>query len=151
MASNEFELRNSVYWDRNRDGNKVYLRRLKIAVESLPFVSRQVHLRFINGPALDLSVFDMDRLVHEFERLRSDLFSADTTNSDLGTIVIPGTRDQTGQSKKRPRKRPNKAKTGQRKKKCARCCQRVEVSGDWYGDLCPRCADNTDGEWICRV
>ena len=34
-------------------------------------------------------------------------------------------------------------------KSCARCGQIAEDSGDWYGDLCPGCADETDGEWVC--
>lgn len=29
-------------------------------------------------------------------------------------------------------------------KHCTRCFQDSEYSGDWYGDLCPQCADETD-------
>jgi hypothetical protein len=35
-------------------------------------------------------------------------------------------------------------------KPCARCGQTTEYSGDWYGDLCPECADQTDGDWVCN-
>ena len=34
---------------------------------------------------------------------------------------------------------------------CSRCGQLVELCGDWYGDLCPECADETDCDWICFV
>lgn len=33
---------------------------------------------------------------------------------------------------------------------CSRCLKIVEVSGDWYVDLCPGCADETDGTWTCQ-
>lgn len=36
------------------------------------------------------------------------------------------------------------------KKPCARCGQVAEDSGDWFDDLCPGCADKTDGDWHCR-
>jgi hypothetical protein len=36
-------------------------------------------------------------------------------------------------------------------KLCARCGEFDDDSGDWYDDLCPACADRTDGDWICRV
>jgi hypothetical protein len=32
---------------------------------------------------------------------------------------------------------------------CERCAQLVEVSEDWYDDLCPGCADATDGGFEC--
>lgn len=35
--------------------------------------------------------------------------------------------------------------------RCSRCEQLVQNSGDWYGDLCPKCADATDGDWVCQV
>jgi hypothetical protein len=35
--------------------------------------------------------------------------------------------------------------------RCARCGQLSERSEDWYDNLCPSCADQTDGQWICRV
>jgi hypothetical protein len=35
-------------------------------------------------------------------------------------------------------------------KNCARCGQTSTYSGDWYRDLCPDCADKTEGEWVCR-
>jgi hypothetical protein len=35
------------------------------------------------------------------------------------------------------------------KDRCARCRQLVPRCEDWYGDLCPTCADETDVDWIC--
>jgi hypothetical protein len=29
-------------------------------------------------------------------------------------------------------------------KRCARCLQTKQYSEDWYGDLCPECADETE-------
>jgi hypothetical protein len=37
----------------------------------------------------------------------------------------------------------------QARRKCARCRQTKELSDDWHLDLCPACADNTDGNWGC--
>lgn len=37
-----------------------------------------------------------------------------------------------------------------RQSSCARCGQVTAYSGDWYGDLCPECADKTAGDWSCR-
>ncbi len=34
---------------------------------------------------------------------------------------------------------------------CTRCGLTAESSGEWYGGLCPECADETEGTWICRV
>lgn len=33
--------------------------------------------------------------------------------------------------------------------RCLRCRRNEKYSGDWYGDLCPSCADQTDGDWVC--
>ncbi|MFL5245114.1 MAG: hypothetical protein ACJ8FY_23675 [Gemmataceae bacterium] len=32
---------------------------------------------------------------------------------------------------------------------CGRCGREIEYSGDWYGDLCPVCADKTERLWVC--
>lgn len=37
------------------------------------------------------------------------------------------------------------------KRDCARCGQTTADSADWYDDLCPSCADETDGFWVCVV
>ena len=34
---------------------------------------------------------------------------------------------------------------------CARCGQLTARRGDWFGDLCPGCADRTEGRWSCDV
>ena len=33
---------------------------------------------------------------------------------------------------------------------CDRCQESKPYSGDWYLGLCPECADETEGTWICR-
>jgi hypothetical protein len=35
-------------------------------------------------------------------------------------------------------------------KKCARCAQTKKYSGEWYCGLCPECADETEGKWVCH-
>jgi len=37
-----------------------------------------------------------------------------------------------------------------RHKNCTHCGQTMEFSGEWYRDLCPACADETEGKWVCR-
>jgi hypothetical protein len=34
--------------------------------------------------------------------------------------------------------------------RCARCGKTEARDGDWYSNLCPACADKTDGTWSCR-
>lgn len=36
-----------------------------------------------------------------------------------------------------------------KEKTCARCGTTSAYSGDWYRYLCPECADETEGEWLC--
>jgi hypothetical protein len=43
------------------------------------------------------------------------------------------------------------AMKGLNQRSCARCRQISAYVDDWYGDLCPECADQTDGEWVCRA
>src|SRR5437016_7129766 len=35
-------------------------------------------------------------------------------------------------------------------KNCTRCRQTREYSCEWYRDLCPACADETEGKWVCH-
>jgi len=37
----------------------------------------------------------------------------------------------------------------QDERQCGRCGHAIADSGDWYGELCPECADATEGVWIC--
>ncbi len=69
MTAKVIKLRNTIHWDREK-GDKVYLDSLRLSVVQFPFATRQVFVRFANGPDLDLSAFDMDRLVLEYLRLR---------------------------------------------------------------------------------
>ncbi len=34
--------------------------------------------------------------------------------------------------------------------RCARCGKTVARYGDWFGGLCPTCADRTDSNWLCH-
>jgi hypothetical protein len=36
-------------------------------------------------------------------------------------------------------------------KRCARCFEGLPYSSESYGELCPDCADATDGDWVCRL
>jgi hypothetical protein len=69
MAHKQVRLANCVHWDRHR-GDKVYMDKLKLSVTDLPFTLRHVVLRFTDGPAIDLSIYDMDRIVMEYLRQR---------------------------------------------------------------------------------
>ena len=51
-------------------GEKVYMEEVSLAVGGCWFELRKVFLRFLNGPAIDLSIEDMDRLVAAYLRLR---------------------------------------------------------------------------------
>jgi hypothetical protein len=69
MSKKAIRLANSVHWNRER-GDKVYLDGLHHAVTDFPFTLRQVILRFNDGPAIDLSIYDMDRIAIEYLRQR---------------------------------------------------------------------------------
>jgi hypothetical protein len=69
MAQRAITLSNCVHWDRSR-GDKVYMDRLHLAISDVWFVMRQVSLRFEDGPAIDLSIYDMDRIVLSYLRKR---------------------------------------------------------------------------------
>ena len=69
MTTKVVELRNTIHWDRQKD-DKVYLQSVQLSFNQFPFAMRQVFLRFVNGPKLDFSTFDMDRLVLEYLKLR---------------------------------------------------------------------------------
>lgn len=58
-----------------------------VAIHQFPFATRQVFLRFANGPELDLSFFDMDRLAVEYLKLRGIKLSAQVC--DLAKAVPP--------------------------------------------------------------
>lgn len=68
------------------------------------------------------------------------------TSSSHGTPDINSTLD--GSSVQRT---PDMSRNcARRQKTCARCRSSADGSDDWYGELCPVCADQTDGEWACR-
>jgi hypothetical protein len=69
MAKKVLPLRNAVYWD-PACGDKVYVEEAQVSLVQLPFATRQVFLRFADGPDLDLSIHDMDRLVAVYLELR---------------------------------------------------------------------------------
>lgn len=67
------KLNNTVHWD-PKEGDKVYLRNVYLAISPFPFDVRQVVLRFrgglADGPALDACLVDIDRLVVAYLKLR---------------------------------------------------------------------------------
>jgi len=69
MKKRNIKLCNTVDWD-PRNPDKVYLECLQIAVGGHWFEMRQVFLRFIDGPRIDLSTYDADRIVAAYLRLR---------------------------------------------------------------------------------
>jgi hypothetical protein len=164
------ELANAVFWDPAKD-DKVYLDNVQGVITEFPFHTRQVVLRFARGPKLDLSIVDMDRIAIEYFKLRGIELPANV--SDLANanpppkcdFVVPShlmrelakTKDSpdcpapsTFATGKRRKQNNQASRTKRKNKLCARCRRRSEPSGDWYGDLCPRCADQTEGEWVCK-
>src|SRR3990172_53522 len=69
MSKQILELKNSVYWSR-KNGDKVYIEAVQIAFDQCPFANRQVIVQFEDGPMVDLSIYDMDRLVAAYLSLR---------------------------------------------------------------------------------
>jgi hypothetical protein len=163
MDKIEFALANTIHWD-PKEGDKVYLERIYFTVTDFPFDMRKVILRFANGPKIDLSIVDMDRIAIEYLKMRGAKLSAKVRNLVNAAppprcdFVVPGhlasklLKRPEAKSTQTPIKRtkPKRPKPQLKKKHCARCRQEREVSGDWYGDLCPPCADRTEGDWICE-
>ncbi len=79
MTRKVVELRNTIHWDHQKD-DKVYLHSVQLSLKQFPFAMRQVFLRFVDGPGLDLSTFDMDRLVLEYLKLRGVRLPVDLCN-----------------------------------------------------------------------
>lgn len=69
MGKKIIRLANAVHWD-NRIGDKQYLESVQLVVTQHPFAMRQVFIRFSGGPAIDLSIYDMDRFVKAYLTLR---------------------------------------------------------------------------------
>ncbi len=69
MNENLVQLRNTIWWDRHED-DKVHMDSLRIVLGAWPFETRQVFLRFVDGPEIDLSFFDMDRIAVEYLGMR---------------------------------------------------------------------------------
>jgi hypothetical protein len=141
MKEKMFELGNSIWWDQYED-DKVYMDQLRIVFMELPFATRQVGLRFAAGPRLDLSFFDMDRIAVEYLEMRGVELPPEFQNVVKAKsppqcdFLVP--KDvvwmQSGSSS------PQTVS----EKRCARCLLTYPYSGDWYGDLCPQCADETE-------
>jgi hypothetical protein len=150
MNKTVIELANTIHWDPNA-GDKVYLERVQIVIKQFAFATRQVFMRFAGGPGLDWSVFDMDRFASAYLKMRGigvPAGSSDPTNNQRPPrcdFVVPNS-VMSSPLKKSDAKVPAKPSS---KKLCARCRKRVTYSSDWYGDLCPGCADKTEGQWVC--
>lgn len=63
------KLYNTVHWD-PRAGDKVYLDSAHLVIDSFRLATRNVILRFADGPGLDICLVDMDRLVLAYLKLR---------------------------------------------------------------------------------
>ena len=63
------KLHNTIHWDL-REGDKVYMDNVHVAIDPFRFATRQVILRFGEGPKLDFCLVDMDCLVLAYLKLR---------------------------------------------------------------------------------
>jgi hypothetical protein len=141
MNKKMLQLANTIWWDRHED-DKVYMDDLRIVLTEFPFATRQVCLRFAAGPDLDLSLYDMDRIAVEYLGMRGVRLPPEVQNltnakspPQCDFVVPKDLVSKLGKSSS-----PQTAN----EKRCARCLQTCEYSGDWYGDLCPQCADETE-------
>lgn len=72
LRSKLVDLDNTILWDRKSD-RKAYVEIVNVAVGGAKFESRQVRLRFKDGPEMDFTVFDMNRLVDAYLKLRDGM------------------------------------------------------------------------------
>jgi hypothetical protein len=154
------ELANTVFWS-PIEQDKVYLKDVHIAIGDFPFTLRLVFVRFGDGPALDFSIFDMDRLAIEYLRMRGVKLPKNVRMLTQGEpppqcdFLVPNSRlpdlnIQAKRSQKATRKKSS-ARKNDEQGTCSRCRKNRKTSEDWFGTLCPECADGTEGEWMCRV
>jgi hypothetical protein len=148
MINHVVELANTVYRDEN-EGGKLYVDQVAIMIRQLPFATRQVFLRLTGGPELDLALIDMDRIAIEYLKMRGVYLppeASELTNAKRppkGDFLVPGSliSEFSTVSASTPREQ------AQDVRRCARCGRTCPYSGDWYGDLCPECADATEPEY----
>lgn len=90
MSRQSVELANVIYWDRAA-GDKVYIDSVQLAIDEHSFANRQVFVRFAYGPDLDLSIWDMDRLVAAYQSLReaTPLVQDHSTRPDKCDFSVP--------------------------------------------------------------
>lgn len=141
MKEKIIQLGNAIWWDRSYD-DKVDMNELRIVLSELQFAARQVCLRFAAGPDLDLSYLDMDRIAVEYLMMRGVELPPEVGN--LANAKCPPRCDFLVPKDLVPTFHRNYLPSHLDEKRCARCLQIQEYSGDWYGDLCPQCADETD-------
>jgi hypothetical protein len=141
MKETIVQLSNTIWWDHHED-DKVYMDRLRIVMIDLPFAMRQVCLRFALGPELDLSFFDMDRIAVEYLEMRGVELSREV--QDLRKAKCPPPCDFLVPMDVVSMLSRSFSPQPVNEKRCARCLQTCPYSGDWYGNLCPRCADETE-------
>jgi hypothetical protein len=72
MNYRTIDLANTIHWDQEAD-DKAYMESVRLTVALLPFANRQVFVRFVDGPALDLSIWDMDHLMRAYQDLRESV------------------------------------------------------------------------------
>lgn len=134
-------LSNTIWWNRYED-EKVYVDSVRIVISALPFATRQVCLRFAAGPDLDISLFDMDQIAVKYLEMRGVELPPEV--QDLKKAKCPPTCDFLIPKEVASQFSRNSSPETVIEKLCARCLQTCQYSGDWYGDLCPRCADETE-------
>ena len=138
------QLSNTIWWDRYED-DKVYMDHLCIRIVELPFATRQVYLRFATGPELDLSFFDMDRIAIDYLGMRGVQLPPEVQN--LVNARCPPPCDFLVPSDVVSILGDSSSPQPVNEKRCGRCLQTCPYSGDWYGDLCPQCADETEPDY----
>ena len=141
MKEKVFQLGNTIWWDRYED-DKVYMDALRLRIVELPFATRQVFLRFADGPELDLSFFDMDRIAVEYLRMRGIELPPEVQN--IVDARRPPSCDFSIPKDLVAKLSGSSSPQSVDERRCTRCLQTCEYSGDWYGDLCPGCADETE-------
>jgi hypothetical protein len=141
MKETIVQLSNTIWWNRY-DDEKVDVDSLRIVFDALPFATRQVCLRFAAGPDLDLSLFDMDRIAVGYLEMRGVDLPSEV--QDLKKAKCPPPCDFLIPKEVASLLIRSSSPETVNEKRCARCLQTCQYSGDWYGDLCPQCADETE-------
>src|SRR5262245_60940330 len=69
MDKRSIKLENAVFWNGEAD-DKVYMSDAQIVLDDHQYAIRLVIFRFQGGPAIDMSIYDADRLIAVYLELR---------------------------------------------------------------------------------